>query len=703
MSTALQKTTKIMALVLLAGYGFWWLMPEMTERYLGLSNPTLTYDSDHALSEGEFEALANQLVVEEMQKNLPINLEEDNEAVAKNKIARLAATRSHQAKSGYRHIAHFRKAGIRQYKGPSTCLTCHDTMAVEHGGKVTQVKTLQDVVESVHFKFQQTASGFTTFGYDGREINHEKDRPIPMGKIDRACGIPGTFSWIGWAALIDSKPEEAKGRTVVRSEGCGQCHIGGNTHPASEMMMPGMQVPKQALEGIDCLICHAAKYDMNYRTVIQAEGGTRWNQDRTLLAAMTVGQPTRENCLLCHQHNMGGDTYQGNVAAANLGYENRRILHEGAKRANPFSPEGDVHAAVGMTCTDCHVPQGHKIPRGTQGTDLVANDLPGKPVRCEGCHSSAPHVKGEDRVLMNGHSAKVACEACHIHQLQETSIILRDWLHPVWDAKEGIYVPYDLYLSGKAGQGMIFLWFNGNGTFLANALGDNPTGGGTYDPFMTLMAQLQDEEVVAEVREQAEKLRQHYPNLNVDDYVKTATQPLRQLSAEQLQERRKVIDEKLRPLMQQGSSRLQPFKIFNALMFEDLNNQGPFGGMILPFDYATYYQEGNPQKAVVTALQTSIMKRMYELPFKKYMMDDFMAYFGVGRWQATLPLEGDRLNKVEPRWMRQMGTLMVNHGIQKEGRGCKQCHAKRGGILRWEELGYSQEKIQKLRNLKELQ
>jgi hypothetical protein len=123
------------------------------------------------------------------------------------------------------------------------------------------VDTLIDIVNSVHFKFQSDASGFSTYGYDGRVVNGEGTRKIPVGKIDRACGIPGSFSWTGWAALIESRPEAAHGdpaQVVVRSEGCGQCHIGGNYYPATEKMMPVGDVPDNAKQGIDCLICHSA-------------------------------------------------------------------------------------------------------------------------------------------------------------------------------------------------------------------------------------------------------------------------------------------------------------------------------------------------------------------------------------------------------------------------------------------------------------
>lgn len=50
--------------------------------------------------------------------------------------------------------------------------------------------------------------------------------------------------------------------------------------------------------------------------------------------------------------------------------------------------------------------------------------------------------------------------------------------------------------------------------------------------------------------------------------------------------------------------------------------------MILPFDYPTYYETGNPLEAMKVAIQNPIVRRMYELPFKVYMMDEFMYYFG---------------------------------------------------------------------------
>lgn len=684
-----------------------WLYPLFFEQYTGVVNATLTYESSKVLQDQEIKKTADELTLPYRAKRAQAMVpNEGNTFIERLRRERAMALKSVQDSSPYPHITYFRRAGINRYEGPSTCLKCHASMHVTTAkGDIVKVNTLEDIVDTVHFRFQKNSRGFSTFGFDGREVNGEEAvMNIPMGKIDRACGIPGSFSWTGWAELVKSKPDAANGDIVVRSEGCGQCHIGGNYHPATEKMMPIGDVPESAKQGVDCLICHADVYDMNQRVVKADEHGRRWDQDRSLRSAMTVGKPKVDSCLNCHQHNLGGDAFEGNRSAKNLGHVNERFVHEGAKRATPFSPATDVHSAAGMNCLDCHVPEGHKIPRGLQGVDLVANDLPKKPVTCEGCHTASPHIRDvKNRAILNGHVARLACETCHIKELADYNVVLRDWVYPIWNKKEGIYSYVDVYQSGKPGKGMTYLWFNGNGTFLANALGDNPTGDSRYNPLMNQLVKIDDPDVLAAIRGVAEQLKQTYPEIDVDQYVREAANPLSHFTPEQVEQRRQWVEEKIRPLMKKGISRITPFKLFNARMYEDMSNQGLFGAMILPFDYASYYETGDPLKSVKVAIKHPIVRRMYETPFKLYMMDSFMTYFGVKTWSGEYPLtEKDELKNVEKHWMRQMASLMINHGIQRDGRVCRDCHTEQG-VIDFDKLGYTPERSKELRHLPELE
>ncbi len=686
----------LVLVALVAAYKF--IYPIAFEAYVGKTNAPLTYESSRELTPAEFEALAAELSHAARLAKAESTVDPDQDPFARRvKIEMLMGTDSVVRDAEPSHIRYFRDAGIRRYAGPETCLRCHARMHVTRAdGRTETVDTLDNLVNSVHFKFQSESGGFSTWGYDGRQVNAGPHK-IPVGKIDRACGIPGSFTWTGWAALVRSRPAGAPaGTTVLRSEGCGQCHIGGNYQPATEKMMPIGDVPGEAKEGIDCLICHSTRYDMNQRVVIRDDRGLRWDQDRSLRAALSVGPIRSEHCLRCHQHNMGGDAYRDNAAAQALGYQHQRILHTGAKRGNPFSPEDDRHAAAGLQCTDCHRPEGHHIPRGRMGVDLVANDLPDQEVSCETCHSRAPHNNSRDKALLNGHIARLACETCHIKELEDVNVVLRDWVHPSWNAEEGLWEPTDIYRSGAPGKGFIFLWFNGNGTFLANALGANPNGSADYNPLMQQVARITDPEVIAAVRAQAEVLKARYPDIDVEQYVRAATEPLSQLPPELLARRRAMIDANLRPVMTAGESRIYPFKLFNAMMYEDMSNQGPFGAMILPFDYTTYYETGDTQAAVIRAVEDPIVRRMYQEPFKLYMMDQFMSYFGITEgWKTIYPVVDGQLKNVEPHWMRQMGTLMINHGIKGRGRDCRDCHDP-AGVMDFAALGYPPEKVAEL-------
>jgi hypothetical protein len=424
-------------------------------------------------------------------------------------------------------------------------------------------------------------------------------------------------------------------------------------------MMPGYKPTDAEWEATDCLICHAAEYDMNYRQVVKDSNGKyRWDHDRRFISAMSVGKPKTENCLYCHQHNMGGDTYPGNVAALAAGKNHPRIGHPGAKRGTPFGADWDVHAAAGMQCLDCHEAEGHKIARGKMGVDLVANDRPDFEVSCIKCHGATPHTSGQYASTYNEHSDKIACETCHISKLYPDNLVFRDWTNPVFNDEHGIYTPRNAPFSGEPSEAISYRWFNGNGTFMANALGDNPNGKKLYKSLNTI----------------PNKDWAGLANFNYDENYEKV----------------------FRSLADSGKSKIYPFKRFQAVMFEDLNNQGPYGGMILPIDYVTYYTAGDARKAVEVAVNRPMMKMMYGAMFKYYLMDRFMEYMAVDGWNTNFSMD-----RIAPRAMRNEGQLMINHSVQKMGRTCNDCHVAQGGLLDFTALGYTPEEVQSLQEPRE--
>ncbi len=384
-------------------------------------------------------------------------------------------------KKGYDHAFRFEKYGITSYEGPKTCLQCHKTIRVKNPetGQWEDVNTMKNVTESVHMKWYSIPA----YTYN---VHGEKEE-LPMGMIDRACGIPGAQAGVAWALQIKNQ-EDGK----IYFEGCGQCHIGGTYGPPVYRMMrevsPMGKITKNEKESVDCLICHAKEYDISKKIVVKDKHGLRWAEDRSLKAAVSVGKPTTWNCRLCHDHNFVGDNGKGNVKTA---AGTRSIIHQYVKRGSPYTPEEDVHAAAGMNCLDCHKTYGHFIAKGKKTCDLVANDLPNVDVTCEQCHTDQPHKKNEDLAdILNTHTEKLSCTACHIRGLPENNIRYNDWKHPVYE--DGFYVPKPT-IKGGTKSVMAFKWFNGTGGLMATPNGDRNDPKSKITPFKIFNAMMAED------------------------------------------------------------------------------------------------------------------------------------------------------------------------------------------------------------------
>jgi hypothetical protein len=549
------------------------------------------------------------------------------------------------------HIEQFRENNILAYEGPKTCLSCHNEIVVmDHVTKQgKKVNLMDNVLASAHYSFF-TKQHPNVYGFNGVLADD-----FPMGKIDRPCPKPGSFAMTAWAELVVTQ----KGDTL--SEGCGQCHIGGQYQAPLGSMMPGYSELEKEQEAIDCLICHSAAYDMNQKIVIADKYGKRWGQDRSMKAAMAVTKTTAQTCLRCHQHNFGGDIYVDEADASfmqsliHTGNKRPRVLHPGSKRGTPYSPTWDVHAAAGIACTECHVTEGHLIAKGTHTTTMMANDLPDVRISCESCHTNEPHREDKEQAdYLNAHTEKIACQTCHIPSLHPDNATVRDFAHPEFEAEPGIYIYHDVKKESEPGKGIGYVWWNGDATFLGNPIGDNPNGKNLYRFYNPTHV---------------------WPEFKNFDYSGWYEQVMR-------------------PIAQQKPSKLYAMKIFNGRQHIDLQNMGPFGGMFVPYNLPVYYRTGDPDLAAKTEMEKSMMKKMYGFMFDKYMMDKFMTFMSIDGWDTGA--YDDVLNgrHVEPRWMPNDAMLEISHAIRRAGAlTCNNCHNPEG-VLDWQALGYSQDEIE---------
>lgn len=553
------------------------------------------------------------------------------------------------------HIDRFREAEILAYEGPKTCLQCHKDILVKdaESGSEEKIDLMENLIKSSHYRFF-TMEHPNVYGFNGQLADN-----FAMGKIDRPCPKPGSFAMTAWAETFVTE----NGKTF--SEGCGQCHIGGQYQAPLGELMPFYRTTKHEKAAIDCLICHAQAYDMNKKQVVVDDNGRqRWDQDRSMKAAMSVTATTSQTCLRCHQHNFGGDIYIDPADVSfmqslqNTGQEQHRVLHPGSKRGTPFSPTWDVHAAAGVNCTECHTTKGHFIAKGTHTTTMMANDLPEVEITCEGCHTAEPHAEDPDTAdYLNMHTERVACQTCHIPSLHPDNATLRDFGETVFEEEHGLYIYHDKAKETEPGKGIKYAWWNGDGTFLGNPIGDNPNGAGLYRFY---------------------KPTHVWPEFKDFDYEGW-------------------YEEVMRPIAREGRpSKLYAMKLFNGRQHIDLQNMGPFGGMYVPYNLPIYLSTGDPDLAAAAEMEKSMMKRMYGWMFKFYLMDKFMTFMDLKGWNTGAYSDVKSLKNVEARWIPNDAMMEISHAIRRKGAlSCERCHSP-AGVLDWKDLGYTEDEIEVL-------
>jgi len=226
-------------------------------------------------------------------------------------------------------------------------------------------------------------------------------------------------------------------------QSCAKCHIGLGFDDEGKMYTDSTN--------IDCLVCH--DNSETYAKASGAAGAPVENLDLNLIA-QSVGKPKRSNCGVCHFYGGGGNNVKhGHLESA----------------MNEPSKEIDIHMAsegMNLQCIDCHLTENHKISGKLYSFASTCTNRN----TCDQCHTNAPHEKD----LINSHTLKVSCEACHIptYAKENSTKLYWDW-STAGKLKDG--KPYneedslgnDTYLSIKGsfvwGKNLkpAYVWFNG--------------------------------------------------------------------------------------------------------------------------------------------------------------------------------------------------------------------------------------------------
>ena len=262
--------------------------------------------------------------------------------------------------------------------------------------------------------------------------------------------------------------------SIASSEAsCNTCHVGYGWKDAS--------FDFKSEENVDCVVCHDTTG--NYRKAPGMAGHVVTKDtefppgsgkiikgiDLTKIA-QKVGKSSRDTCGACHFYGGGGDGVKHGDLDSSLAAPDKAL---------------DVHMdATGLdfTCATCHKAASHDVAgsrytptaKDAKGAHMRGASDNGNPATCVSCHGQTPHKKD---ALLNRHTAKLACQTCHIPTFARGGVATKmgwDWSTAGQrDAKGEHIVRKDakghvIYESRKGdfvlGENVkpTYLWFNGD-------------------------------------------------------------------------------------------------------------------------------------------------------------------------------------------------------------------------------------------------
>ncbi len=344
---------------------------------------------------------------------------------------------------------------IVEYKGPETCIACHQTEASE-------------MLDSLHMQWSGPTPDLTNI--NGEKLEGGKALGKGVGGINTFCTYAmssksACFSCHVRADGNDPKPVEAK------DVDCLMCH--NDTYQRTFEVDPENTVTVTNVLGEEKTYEFGkVDEDGDYKTIPDYDkmaAGTNM-----VNVARTVHMPTNKSCLRCHAKAGGGDwTKRGDM---------------GLNSADP-TVEQDVHLSkdgANLSCVSCHSALNHKI--SGRGIDLRQTEA--EAPTCQSCHNETPH----ESTTLNRHAqGQVSCQVCHIREYAKggATEMSRDWSKPEWNqafcSGQGGFVGHEVKESFVKPE---YVWFDGtsyvyniNETIEADERGIYPMARANGEPF----------------------------------------------------------------------------------------------------------------------------------------------------------------------------------------------------------------------------
>ncbi len=382
---------------------------------------------------------------------------------------------------------------ISEYQGAQSCTSCHYS-----GASVDAQAMARQIAGGAHFKFKADVGADNVYVYDGdSDLSNDIALTGEHGKINRYCGLPGSVPEINWLGLVQDPALGAANPTYPNGlpGGCSRCHV------STGAMTPDLIATDDAWKNVDCLLCHAATYQLdgvalnNYgdrMPVADAGSATGFRlpymsgTDLSVTSTSIVRKPGINNCQNCH-------AWAGGAYTAKRGFD-----YDGSYGSNPIQ---DQHASV-LVCVDCHIVKEHQIGMGRTKPGLWASDLAGDPdndkIACAFCHSTDGQAYYTDLPatppipthpgIPSKHFESLDCQSCHIPNNLGMDFKYFDELVKEVDANSNFvcWKPKGNMLSG---QGTLsYKWYNGS--VYTNVTPRGAQGDGKIHPFRIMTAKV---------------------------------------------------------------------------------------------------------------------------------------------------------------------------------------------------------------------